>query len=101
MRIAHHLWLPALSVAMIVAGCSKSDAPKAKTYDIRGTVVAVDTNKPAVKLDHEDIPGFMKAMVMEFPVADAKALEGMKPGDKVKGKLNVESGKYTIIQLQK
>ena len=40
-----------------------------KDYEIKGKVVAVDPIKPAVTLDHEDIPGLMKAMKRAFPAA--------------------------------
>ena len=78
---------------LIAAGCRKAPEPaKEKIFDIKGTVVAVDLKKPAVKLDHQDIPGFMKAMEMEFDAASPKVIEGLKAGDKVSGKLKVEAG---------
>ena len=76
--------------------------PKEKTYEVKGIVVAVDAKKPSVKLDHQDIPGLMKAMVMEFDVASPKILDGFQAGNKVQGKLKVEeNGKYTITHLEK
>jgi Cu/Ag efflux protein CusF len=54
-----------------------------------------------VTLDHDDIPGLMKAMTMEFSVKDAKILDGLEIGDHVEGKLLVESGKYLITELKK
>jgi hypothetical protein len=61
----------------------------------------VDAPNKTVKLDHEDIPGLMKAMVMEFRVDNPKVLEGLKPGDNVHGKLKVESGQYIVTHLEK
>jgi Cu/Ag efflux protein CusF len=40
-------------------------------------------------------------MKMEFYVDNPKLLEGLKPGDKVQGRLKVESGNYTITRLEK
>jgi Cu/Ag efflux protein CusF len=55
-----------------------------------------------VRLDHEDIPGYMKAMEMDFNVDDASALEGLKSGDKVHGILKVKpGGDLVITQLRK
>jgi Cu/Ag efflux protein CusF len=91
-----------LILALILIGCrSGSDAPKEKTYEVKGTVVAVDANKPSIKLDHQDIPGLMKAMVMDFDVANPKILDGVKPGDKVAGKLKVDADNQTITALDK
>ncbi len=73
-----------------------------KTYDVVAVVVAMDTEKNTVTLDHEDIPGLMRAMKMSFAVDDAKILADLKPGDKVEGKLKVKSdGKQMISELKK
>ena len=62
----------------------------------------MDTGKPSVKLDHEEIPELkMNAMEMDYAAENAKMLEGIKVGDQVQGLLKVESGKYTIIRLEK
>ncbi len=96
------LWLPLLVVPLALVGCNRgSDTPKEKLYDVTGKVVAVDPDKKTVTLDHEDIPGLMKAMEMKFSVEDAKVLEGIKAGDQVHGRLKVDSGKYTITELKK
>jgi Cu/Ag efflux protein CusF len=100
------LTLSALVVAAAaVAGCqgrSGSSAPgEAKLYDVTGTVVSVDREKKAVTLDHEDIPGLMRAMKMEFSVDDPKALDGLSAGDRVSGKVRHESGRYVVTGLQK
>lgn len=73
-----------------------------KSYDVVAVVVAIDAEKNTVTLDHEDIPGLMRAMKMSFAVEDAKILAGLKPGDKVDGKLRVKSdGKQMISELKK
>ena len=97
------LWLPVLLAALLVVGCQQgSNGSKDKIYDVKGKVLAVDAGKKTVKLDHEDIPGLMKAMEMDFTVADAKLLEGLKVDDQVHGKLTVKSGnQYVLTQLQK
>lgn len=92
-------------VALLVVtllGCQRANhTDTAKTYDIEGKVTAVDAANSKVKLDHKDIPGFMKAMEMNFPVADAKLLDGLKVGDTVRGKLNVQGGAYRLTELKK
>lgn len=99
------LFAAAVAAASLVAGCqnpsTSSTASATKVYDVKGKVVSLDPAKKVVTLDHEDIPGFMKAMTMEFSVDDAKALDGLKAGDAVQGKLQVEGGKYTVTGLEK
>ena len=93
-------------LALVLAGCSNQTGPTgqdaAKVADIKGKVVSVDPAKKTVELDHEAIPGLnMRAMKMEYTVADPKLLEGLKPGDSVQGKVKAESGRYTITSLEK
>jgi protein SCO1/2 len=103
MRILTAWKLAALLATMAAAGCFQEPPKKTvvPTYDIQGKVVAIRADKTGVTLDHEDIPGLMKGMQMEFPVSDAKVLEGLEPGDQVLGKLRVDSGKYLITELKK
>jgi len=80
-------------------GSSAKDA--AKVYEIKGKVVGLDVAKKTVTLDHEDVPGLMKAMKMEFKVEDEKVLSGVSPGDAVQGKLKAEGGSYVVTSLEK
>ncbi len=101
--------LPALIVSLLVlAGCQKP-ADKAqpgataeeKDYDIKGKVTAVASDKTSVTLDHEEIPGLMKAMEMKYPVSDPKVLDGIATGDNVSGRLRAKGTNYTITKLEK
>jgi protein SCO1/2 len=102
---AFHRWLLPVAFSVALVGCGKestrSAAPPDKLHEVNGTVLAVDVSKPSVKLDHEDIPGIMKAMKMTFGVESPKVLDGIQPGDHVRGHLRVEGGKFTIVHLEK
>jgi Cu/Ag efflux protein CusF len=76
-------------------------APAIQTYDIRGTVVTVAPDSGTVNVDHEEIPGLMAAMKMEYQVQDVGMLDGLKPGDRVSGRLQVRDGEYLIVALEK
>lgn len=96
----------AVAVAAVTAGCQNPSNPTtrsedAKLYDVTGTVVALDPAKKVVTLDHQDIPGLMKGMKMEFPVADAAVLDGLAAGDKVTGKLKADGGTHVVTSLKK
>ena len=94
-----------LGLALLTAGCQKAtdSTPRAqeKLYEVRGKVVSVNAEKGAVTLDHEDIPGLMKGMRMEFAVEDPKLLTGLAAGDTVQGKIAVRSGDYVLTELAK
>ena len=98
------VFVVALVVAggLLFSGCEKpADTGKDKTYDLKGKVVAVDPAGKTVTLDHEDIPGLMKAMTMKFEVADAKLLDGVAVGDAVEGKLKADQGRHVVTELRK
>jgi Cu/Ag efflux protein CusF len=102
MKASYVFWLVVLVSPVILLGC-KAGTPKDahNEYDVRGKVVALDSSKPAVTLDHEDIPGLMKGMQMEFAVADAKLLDGVKAGDRVQGRLRKSESGYILTRLEK
>ena len=96
--------LSAPLVLLMLVGCNRQpDTAKDKTYDLKGKVMAVQTDPKdlKVKLDHEAIPGLMEPMKMWFKVQDAKVLEGIKEGDGVHGRLKVADGNYVIVELTK
>ncbi len=103
MKALGMLGFAALFTVLAIAGCSQKSTEKsaAKVYDIKGKIVAIRPDREGVTLDHEDIPGLMKGMKMEFLVEDARVLEGLQVGDQVQGKLKVESGSQMITELKK
>lgn len=86
-------------LVFILAGCQPQAA--SREYKVKGVVLAVDTASKTLELDHEEIPGYMKAMRMKYPVADAKLLDGLKVGDSVQGKLKVERRSFALTSLEK
>jgi len=97
----HQLRSAVVLVALGFAGCQNKTASPNGVYDIKGTVVAIDSASKTVELDHEEIPGVMEAMNMAYAVADPSLLAGLKLGDSVLGKLKAESGNYTITSLSR
>src|ERR1700752_1464641 len=104
-RTACALGILLAAVTLFVLGCGGgSTVPqgKDKVYDIKGKVTQISAGKDAVTIDHEDIPGLMKAMEMEFPVESDKVLEAIQPGDQVHGRLKDKGGgEYVITELHK
>jgi protein SCO1/2 len=102
MSVRGRLGFIALLAVLTVVGCGqKEEKSSAKVYDIKGKIMAIRPDKEGVTLDHEDVPGLMKGMKMEFLVEDARILEGLQVGDQVQGKLKVESGSQMITELKK
>jgi protein SCO1/2 len=91
-----------LLLTLSLAGCvSEPPEAGAKSYPLKGTVVAVDPAERTLTIDHEEIEGFMPAMTMDFVVLekDAGLLEGVTPGDEVTARLVVPDSRYWIEDL--
>src|SRR5947199_3698206 len=105
MRTVLGFALSALALTVALAGCGGGGAEKKasadKQYEVKGKVVAVDAAKKSITLDHEDIPGLMKAMKMQFTLESPKVAEGLKPGDRVEGHFQVKGDEHIITHLEK
>jgi protein SCO1/2 len=49
-------------------------------YTASGVVLQVDRAHRSIRVSCNEIPGYMNAMVMDFPVREAKDLRGLEPG---------------------
>jgi len=73
-------------LCVVLAGCgSQAPAPQTgeRRFAMRGTVVSIDRPQQRIVVDHEDIPGFMAAMAMPYPVAEPRLLDAAAPGDQI------------------
>lgn len=81
MKRRHLLAAPLAAVAACVR---KPEEPAASgpvnRYPLRGVVLSVDPKTKSASIRHEDIPGFMEAMTMDFPVKKPEDLARLAPG---------------------
>jgi protein SCO1/2 len=76
-----------LAAAVFATGCSRE--PEARTYQLKGQILAVSAATNYLLVAHEDIPGFMPAMTMSYTVKDAALLKDRVPGDLITATLRV------------
>ena len=67
------------------------------TFHGVGTIVEIAPERPAVTLDHGDIPGLMPAMQMMYAVKSKPLLNGLKVGERVR--FDVEGKGYLITAI--
>lgn len=81
-----------IAFTFIAGACSWGDQPpkNEKRYPIKGVVVAVNQQDRTATIKHEDIPGYMQGMTMDFKIKNAADLQTMKPGDQITGTLVVD-----------
>ena len=95
-----------IALASVILGlafgsaCSRPAADPPKRYPVTGQVLAVAPDKLELTLKHDDIPGYMPAMTMIYPVASAAEMEGRTPGELIAATLEVtlSQGKLTEIK---
>ena len=81
-----------ITFTFIAGACSWGDQPpkNEKRYPIKGVVVAVNQQERTATIKHEDIPGYMQGMTMDFKIKNAADLQTMKPGDQITGTLVID-----------
>ncbi len=95
-----------LSICLLLSACQSPDASSAnstsvKRYDLRGKVVSVHKLQKRAKIDHEDIPGFMDKMTMDFPIKENWVWEDLVPGVEIRAELVVDSSAKDPYWLEK
>jgi Cu(I)/Ag(I) efflux system membrane fusion protein len=94
--------VPALA-EQSMAGMAMHQKTAATSHQAAGKVVSVDKAQLTVKLAHEPIKSLnWPGMTMDFKVANAALLEGIKAGDAVTFELNkAESKKWEIVKIER
>ncbi len=87
----------ALAGVVLVAGCRRADPPK--QYALTGQILAVYDDRQELAIRHDDIPGYMPAMTMSFPVAAQTLMIGRTPGELVKATLEVDGLTGTLVAI--
>lgn len=72
-----------------------------KTFEVRGQIRSIDASNKTVRITHEEIPDYMPAMTMPFPVKDVALLKGLAAGDSVQFELAVTDDDSWIARIDK
>lgn len=100
-----HVLIALLAVSVITCGKSQTQKPVdvagQKVYDLRGKIVSRDRGENTLKIDHEEIKGFMEAMTMDYSVRGAKVEQLPPDGTKVHAKLHVADDAYWVSDVQR
>ena len=82
---------------IVFAACG---APDEGPHQGTGVVVEVHHDEGQVVLDHEEIPGVMRAMTMAFSVKDPALLDAAEPGQTVDFEVIYEGGRYYVSAIR-
>jgi protein SCO1/2 len=86
--------LAALALVLALACGGRDGGPG--VYPARGVVVEVDRETRQVLVDHEDVPGLMPAMTMNFDVPDPAVLERLAPGQEIAFELEFTGKSFRV-----
>lgn len=89
-----------MAVRASLLGLALAGSACATSHPARGLVLRVDPAASSMTVSHEEIPGFMDAMVMPFAVRDRKSLAQLRPGDRIAFRLRVRSSATWIDRLR-
>jgi protein SCO1/2 len=104
--------LPVLGILTLAAVVSavafnhhnESDSGSAghpRTFEVHGQIRAVDIAGKTVHIAHEEIPNYMPAMTMPFPVKNTDILKGLSSGDNVQFELMVTENDAWVSQIER
>lgn len=94
-----------LLVCLATPGCKRStEKLKAgtETYSLKGVIVAVDSEKGEITLQHDAVPGFMPAMTMPYKLLYGNITSDLHRGDVIRARLQVQKapdGEYRDAEL--
>ena len=91
--------------SIFLFACQKTETPtasaEAKRYALKGKVVSVDRANKKAKIEHENIPGFMEAMTMDFPIREDWIWDDLQPGSEIRAELVVDNAAKDPFYLEK
>lgn len=88
-----------LSVGGLACRRAPEQTAAGRRYELKGKVVSVDKARHQVTLDHEEIPGYMAAMVMPFTLKDEEILSELAPGDQLQATLLVDGSSTQLTNI--
>jgi protein SCO1/2 len=80
-------------LASSAAGCGRRHS----VYEARGVVESVNREYGQVVIAHEDIPGLMPAMTMNFDVPDPALLATLEPGQAIDFEIEFTGRAYRVV----
>ena len=95
----------AISVSLFSAcqssGQLETHPAKLKRYKLTGNVIAVDRAGKKASIKHNEIPGYMGTMTMDFPIREDEVLDELVRDSEVKAELVVDNinGDYWLEKV--
>ena len=76
----HRIFPKLPAVLLVVFFLAEPSMAAPQKHDVTGLLLAVDPARHTITVSCKEIPGYMEAMVMSFPVKDSTMPQGLQPG---------------------
>ena len=99
-------------LALALAGCAPTSDPEAtpaeeqeapaavERYPLRGKVLGLNEEDKTATINHEEIPGWMGAMTMGFPVKDDAEWAKLSVGADIEATVFVDDAGFSIGEIK-
>ena len=99
----------ALAVLVLIAAACANEKraakplsePGEKLYVVKGIVVGRDAGDNTLRVDHEEIPGYMEAMTMDYPVRGAEVASLPPDRSRIEARLHVRDERVWLTDVKK
>jgi protein SCO1/2 len=100
--------LAVLAAVLLAFACAKAKSepkplsePGEKTYVLKGVIIGRDMADNTLRVDHEEVPGYMEAMTMDYPVRGTTV--DALPSDKarVEARLHVHEDRVWLTDVRR
>lgn len=104
MHIRYLLFL--VFALFLFSACQKTETKpaalaNAKRYELKGKVISVNKEKKTALIEHGEIPGFMSAMTMEYPIREDWVWNDLGPGAEIRADLVVDNAAKDAFWLER
>lgn len=89
-----------LIAPLLALGCERDANPAIGRHAAHGTVEDVDRANAQVLIEHDDVPGLMPAMTMNFLVPDPAVLAKLERGQIVDFELEFTGRSYEVVDVE-
>lgn len=72
-----------------------------KRYELHGRVVRLDPQTHSAVIQGQEIPGWMSAMTMEYPVKAETDYQSLRPGEQIRANVLVQGMDFWIAEIRR
>ncbi len=102
MRYLTFLFISVFLFAACKSGSTASNgSASVERYPLKGKVISVDKAAKTANIQHEEIPGFMPAMTMDFLIKEDWVWDDLRPGSEIRAELVVDKHAKDPYWLEK